>query len=315
MIANKEYKGMSSDFAVGLWDYGLEEAVDYDSNSSIATLGNQRRQHVESKPTYKSNKWTHVYSLYWGGASNLSFPFWSLAVSHCMRRLRIFEGCLSFFLGGMFGRVLIQVWQGRWDENTFTDSNFPHFRFFKERSSFGYPIHSTSSPNDAPTIPPNSPNSKTWSGNVHRPNVAAKAKDSEVCAKSKTRWKPRTRMYSRSWTTSANLCNRKTNLFLHASCAHTVSAKAPEQQFTKRQLTSTTTSLPAQGNHNQHNITSAMRPQRNHPNNKIISATKSQAQQHHQRNEITSTTNAPAERNHQRTAPAQQNHQSKRNHY
>ena len=130
----------------------------------------------------------------------------------------------------------------------------------------------------------------------------------------RTRWKPRTRMYSRSWTTSANLCNKETNLFLHASCAHTVSAKAPEQQFTKR-LTSTTTSPPAQRNHNQHNnITSAMKPQRNHPHNEITSATKSQAQQHHQRNEITNTTNAPAERNHQRTAPAQQNHQSKRNH-
>ena len=112
----------------------------------------------------------------------------------------------------------------------------------------------------------------------------------------KTRWKPRTRMYSRSWTTNANLCDRKTNLFLHASCPHTVSAKAPEQQFTKRQLTSTTTSPPAQRNHNQHNnITSAMKPQRNHPHNEITSATKSQAQQHHQRNEITSTTNAPAE--------------------
>ena len=55
----------------------------------------------------------------------------------------------------------------------------------------------------------------------------------------KTRWKPRTRMYSRSrsWTTSENLCNRKTNLFFHASCAHIVSAKAPDQQLTKRQLT------------------------------------------------------------------------------
>ena len=29
----------------------------------------------------------------------------------------------------------------------------------------------------------------------------------------KPRWKPRTRMYSRAWTTSENLCNRKTNLF------------------------------------------------------------------------------------------------------
>ena len=55
-------------------------------------------------------------------------------------------------------------------------------------------------------------------------------------------------MYSRSWTTSANLCKRKTNLFLHASCAHIVSANAPEQQFTKRHLTSTTTS-PAQRDH------------------------------------------------------------------
>ena len=43
-----------------------------------------------------------------------------------------------------------------------------------------------------------------------------------------TRWKPRTRMYSRSWTTSENLCNRKTKLFFHASCAHIVSAKAPQ---------------------------------------------------------------------------------------
>ena len=57
----------------------------------------------------------------------------------------------------------------------------------------------------------------------------------KVCQK--TRWKPRTRMYSRSWTTSENFCNRKTNLFFHASCAHIVSAKAPDQQFTKRQLT------------------------------------------------------------------------------
>jgi len=53
----------------------------------------------------------------------------------------------------------------------------------------------------------------------------------------KTRWKPRTRMYLRAWTTSENLCNRKTSLFFHASCAHIVSAKAPDQQFTKRQLT------------------------------------------------------------------------------
>ena len=43
-----------------------------------------------------------------------------------------------------------------------------------------------------------------------------------------TRWKPRTRMYSRSWTTSENLCNRKTKPFFHASCAHIVSAKAPQ---------------------------------------------------------------------------------------
>jgi len=110
-----------------------------------------------------------------------------------------------------------------------------------------------------------------------------------------TRWKPRTRMYSRSWTTSADLCNRKTNLFLHASCAHIVSAKAPEQQFTKRQLTSTTTSPPAQRNHHQHsNITSAMKSRRNHQRNEITSATnspeqtKSPAQRKHQHNEITS---------------------------
>ena len=88
----------------------------------------------------------------------------------------------------------------------------------------------------------------------------------------------------------------KRTFFLHASCPHTISAKAPEQQFTKIQLTSTTTSPPAQRNHNQHsNITSAMKSQRNHTHNEITSATKSQAQQHHQRNEITSTTNAPAE--------------------
>ena len=53
----------------------------------------------------------------------------------------------------------------------------------------------------------------------------------------KTRWKPQTRN-SRAWTTGENLCNRKTNLFFfHASCADIVSAKAPDQQFTKRQLT------------------------------------------------------------------------------
>ena len=71
-------------------------------------------------------------------------------------------------------------------------------------------------------------------------------------------------MYSRSWAMSANLCNRKTNLFFHASCAHIVSAKAPEQQFTQRQLNSTTTSPPAQRNH--HGITSATKSpaQRNH---------------------------------------------------
>ena len=63
-------------------------------------------------------------------------------------------------------------------------------------------------------------------------------------------------MYSRSWTTSANLCNRKTNLFLHASCTHIVSANAPEQQLTKRQLTSTTTS-PAQRDH--HTLHSTLR--------------------------------------------------------
>ena len=38
--------------------------------------------------------------------------------------------------------------------------------------------------------------------------------------KQKTRWKPRTRMYSRSWATSPNLCNKKANSFFHASCAH-----------------------------------------------------------------------------------------------
>ena len=97
--------------------------------------------------------------------------------------------------------------------------------------------------------------------------------------------------------------------FFHASCVHIVSAKALEQQFTKRQLTSTTTSPPAQRNHHQHN--------------NITSATKSPAQQNHQRSEVTSTTNAPAnitsatkspaQRNHQRTTPAHQNHQNKRN--
>ena len=115
----------------------------------------------------------------------------------------------------------------------------------------------------------------------------------------KTRWKPRTRMYSRSWTTSANLCNGKTNFFLHTSCAHIVSAKAPEQQFTKKQLTSTTTSPPAQRNHHQHNnITSAMKSKRNDQRNEITSATKSPAQKHHQRNEITIKTTSPAQRDH-----------------
>ena len=33
------------------------------------------------------------------------------------------------------------------------------------------------------------------------------------------------------------LYNRKTNSFFHASCAHIASTKAPDQQFTKRQLT------------------------------------------------------------------------------
>ena len=128
--------------------------------------------------------------------------------------------------------------------------------------------------------------------------------------------KTRTRMYSRSWTTSPNLCKRKTNFFLHASCAHIVSAKAPEQQFTKRQLTSTTTTSPDEitTSGQRTNITSAMKSQRNHQRNEITSATQSPAQKHHQRNEITSTTKAPAQKNHQRTAPAQQNHQNKRNH-
>jgi len=124
-------------------------------------------------------------------------------------------------------------------------------------------------------------------------------------------------MYSRSWTTSENLYNRQTNLFFHASCARIVSAKAPDQQFTQRQLTSTTTSPSAQRNHHQHNnITSAMKSQRNHQHNKITStttftsATKSPAQRTHQRTslaqqnqqhkEITSTTKSPAQRHHQR---------------
>ena len=63
------------------------------------------------------------------------------------------------------------------------------------------------------------------------------AEDPKLTLLGKTRWKPRTRMYSRSWSTRENLCNRKTNLFFHASCAHIVSAKAPDQQVTKRQLT------------------------------------------------------------------------------
>ena len=136
-------------------------------------------------------------------------------------------------------------------------------------------------------------------------------------------------MYSRSWTTSENLCNRNTNLFFHTSCAHIVSAKAPHQQFTKRQLTHKET-------HNKNrwfcNSITKSPVQRNHQHNEITSTTKSPAQQHHQHNEITSeqhqrnkitstneitsTTKSPAKRNHQhnnissttRSPPAAQQH-------
>jgi hypothetical protein len=72
-------------------------------------------------------------------------------------------------------------------------------------------------------------------------------------SKCKTRSKPRTRTYARSWTTNANLCDTKTKFFLHPSYPHIISANAPEQQFTKKQLyhqynnitTSTTKSQPA----------------------------------------------------------------------
>ena len=152
--------------------------------------------------------------------------------------------------------------------------------------------------------------------------------------KKQTRWKPRTRMYSRSWTTSENLCNRNTNLFFHTSCAHIVSAKAPHQQFTKRQLTHKET-------HNKNrwfcNSTTKSPVQRNHQHNEITSTTKSPAQQHHQHNEITSeqhqrnkitstneitsTTKSPAKRNHQhnnissttRSPPAAQQHHQHNN--
>ena len=87
----------------------------------------------------------------------------------------------------------------------------------------------------------------------------------------KTRWKPRTRMYSRSWTTSANLCNRKTNRCLHASCGH------KEDNYQHNNITtSTTKSQPAQQYHQRNEIT-----------------TKSPTQQHHQHSNITSTTRSP----------------------
>ena len=47
----------------------------------------------------------------------------------------------------------------------------------------------------------------------------------------RTRWKPRTRMYSRSWATSPNLCNRKTNFFF-THRALIVAVKAPDDTRT-----------------------------------------------------------------------------------
>ena len=92
-----------------------------------------------------------------------------------------------------------------------------------------------------------------------------------------TRWKQRTRMYSRSWTTSANLCNRKTNLCLHASCG-SQRDKYPAQQHHHKhnEITTSTTISPAQCNHN-----------------KMTKTTASPAQQHHQHNEITTTCHTP----------------------
>ena len=122
--------------------------------------------------------------------------------------------------------------------------------------------------------------------------------------------------------------------FFHTSCAHIVSAKAPHQQFTKRQLTHKET-------HNKNrwfcNSTTKSPVQRNHQHNEITSTTKSPAQQHHQHNEITSeqhqrnkitstneitsTTKSPAKRNHQhnnissttRSPPAAQQHHQHNN--
>ena len=52
-----------------------------------------------------------------------------------------------------------------------------------------------------------------------------------------TRWKPRTRMYSRSWTTSKNLCNRKPNFFFHTSCAPHSTLYTPDSLlYTPRSL-------------------------------------------------------------------------------
>ena len=109
-----------------------------------------------------------------------------------------------------------------------------------------------------------------------------------------------------------NLCNRKTNLLMHASCAHIGSQRDdyPVQQHHHQhnEITSTT-NAPA-------NITSATKlpAQRNHQHNKITSTTKSPAQQHHQRNESTSTTKSPANSTSATKSPKQTKSLAQRNH-
>ena len=144
----------------------------------------------------------------------------------------------------------------------------------------------------------------------------------------KTRWKPRTRMYARSWTTSENLCNRKTKLFLCIVHAYRLTEghliNSSRRDITNQHnniTTSTTKSPPAQQHHQRNEITTKSPAQWNHQRNKITSTTTSPAQRKHQHNEITSeqhqrnnitrhneinsTTKSPA----QRYAPAQQHHQ------
>ena len=118
---------------------------------------------------------------------------------------------------------------------------------------------------------------------------------SEMLALVKTRWKPRTRMYSRSWTTSENLCNRKTNIFfrhralISSQRRHLINSSQAQRNHQHNKITSTTTTSPAQRNHHYNESTSE-----HNQRNQITSTTKSPAQQHHQHNNITSTARSPS---------------------